>query len=149
QTWQSLRIPIAASISHSARVLVQLPRLNIHDPNSDIWAWLNAEVRIRERGVATHGIKYVTNETVNNVPKEVKERKAKTGLFDKHYYMNVALGGQGYWNKFSGQRITADGHHGHLYFCHCPATPEKVGGLLISTEQSAPADVILQTSNLL
>jgi hypothetical protein len=147
QTWQSQNIPIAASISHSARVLVQLPPLNNHDPNSDIWAWLNAEGSIRERGAATHGIMYVTNETVNNVPKEVKERKAKTGLRDKHYYMNVALGGQGYWNKFSGQKIAANGYHGHLYFCYKAPTAEKVGGLLISTEQSAPADVILQTSN--
>ncbi|HEY7428209.1 MAG TPA: hypothetical protein VH682_28505 [Gemmataceae bacterium] len=142
-TWQSLRIPIAAAISHSARVLVQLPRLNLQDPNSNIWGWLNSEDSIHERGAATHGIEYVKGEMVNNVPKNVKERKAKTGMRDDHYYTKVALGGSGYYNPFSGNKIDAEGQHGHLYFCYKAPTAEKVGGLLISTEQSAPADVML------
>lgn len=142
-TWQSLgNIPIAAAISHTARVLVQLPPLNPQDANSNIWAWLNQENSIHKRWVATHGIKYVTGEMVNGVPKKVKERKAKTGLFDDHYCMNVALGGQGRYNLFSGNQIEANGYHGHLYLCYTAPTAEKVGGLLIATEQSASADVM-------
>jgi hypothetical protein len=146
-TWQSLNIPIAAAISHTARVLVQLPRLNPQDANSNIWAWLNQENSIRTRGAATHGIEYVTGEMVNAVPKKVKERKALTGMRDNHYYMNVALGGQGYRNPFSGNLIDAQGQHGHLYLCYKAPTAEKVGGLLIATEQSAPADVMLPNAN--
>jgi hypothetical protein len=179
ETWQSQDIPIAAALSHSARVLVQLPKLPDpktkrnpwEAPPADIWGFLNdgSDGAIQKRGVATHTIKRdkdeVVNgvhrcEMVNNVPKCVREDKAKLGAYGdrnpftgkqswgvEHYGMNIALGGDGNRNPFSGNVINARGQHGHLYFCYKEPTVGEVGGLLISAEQSSPADTFLGDDN--
>jgi hypothetical protein len=146
--WQSLEpsIPIAAAISHSARVLVQLPSPSQRGMYGRIWQWLNEEGSIQPRSAATHDIGRLKNpESVNGIPKYVEELKpnvfqVRNGI---HYYMNVALGGNNQTNPFSGNRIDAGGEHGHMYFCYVPATANENGGLLIATEQSAAADTML------
>jgi hypothetical protein len=58
-----------------------------------------------------------------------------------HHCINLALGGVGQTNPFSGKAITnTDGRHGHLYFGYRPSTDHTHGGLLVATEQSAPID---------
>jgi hypothetical protein len=55
-----------------------------------------------------------------------------------HYGINLALGGAGNHNFFSGNTISGNGEHGHLYVhCHHPQGGQH-GGLLLGIEQSAP-----------
>jgi hypothetical protein len=144
--WHTGNIPIASAVSHTARVVVQLPLHNPHDPNADIWGWLNTTAgAIQARGNATHNFQPYDNsphpEMVNGRPRRIKERKSK-GFTGDHFYMNVALGGAGNRHPYSRNVIAADGHHGHLYFCYQAPTAAQFGGLLIAVEQSASADAV-------
>jgi hypothetical protein len=143
--WHNGNIPIASAISHTARVVVQLPMLS-DDDNANIWGWLNSTGGIQSRKAATHHFQYDTSrnpETVNHRPRRIKERKT-WGFTGDHFYMNVALGGDGNRHPYSQKEIRADGHHGHLYLCYQAPTATRFGGLLIGVEQSASADAVAE-----
>ena len=60
----------------------------------------------------------------------------------RHYGLNVALGGTGNINPFSGNRIIANGNHGHFYvfFKRPHSDRSKFAGLLLGCEGSCPID---------
>ena len=72
------------------------------------------------------------------------EEKAKlaSNVFDsmagRHYYKNVALGGVGNINPFSGVEIDANGAHGHLYVNYRAPQYKRFGSILLGVEGSAP-----------
>jgi hypothetical protein len=56
----------------------------------------------------------------------------------RHYYKNVALGGVGNINPFSGVEIDANGAHGHLYVNYRAPQYKRFGSILLGVEGSAP-----------
>ena len=72
------------------------------------------------------------------------EEKAKLAsnvldsMAGRHYYKNVALGGVGNINPFSGVEIDANGAHGHLYVNYRAPQYKRFGSILLGVEGSAP-----------
>ena len=132
------RIPICSAISHTARVLVQLPETD----NGEFWNWLWGDEEPRRRLAGTHGIARLDQaETIGNLAtKQVQELKSNRNV--KHYGVNIPLGGCGNHNLISGRRIDhQSGGHGHLYIAYTGSGPQfSPKALLIGAEQSAPFD---------
>ncbi len=61
----------------------------------------------------------------------------RDSMMGRHHYKNLALGGIGNLNPFSGMKITKDGSHGHLYMNY-RAPGRAPGCLLLGVEGSAP-----------
>ena len=147
--WTNQRIPICASISHGARVLIWLPE---NDTNQEFWRWLWAGHAAVSRAAATHGVVPVEGQIEdvyppNRVMKGVKEVKGNKNV--THYGVNLALGGSGNLNPISGKKISDNGKHGHLYIAYFTSvsrgvfkSAQPVGrrAILVGTEQSAPWD---------
>jgi hypothetical protein len=62
----------------------------------------------------------------------------RDGMMGRHFYKNVALGGVGNINPFSGVTIDKEGGHGHLYVNYRAPTYQHFGCLLAGVEGSAP-----------
>ncbi|GEM_PF-4766251 len=136
QPWALDQIPICSAISHTARVMVWLPPGN---GAAELWNWLWAGHAPQRRGFATHGVEAVpTSEIYPEVNKGCKENKSKNPC--NHYFLNLVLGGLGNINPVSGNLIEDTGQHGHLYLAFSKRRINNRSVLLISTEQSAPAD---------
>jgi hypothetical protein len=56
----------------------------------------------------------------------------------RHFYKNVALGGVGNINPYSGVEIDANGAHGHLYVNYRAPQYKRFGSILLGVEGSAP-----------
>lgn len=167
--WNTTNMPISAVLSHGGRILIQISYHNNCWPL--LWGKNNEadaeeEAKPYRRKAATHGIGQMKSLNVinvngyhckkgimelkggiktlfKNVPaiSETKGRMA-AGVPGKHYGINVAIGGTRNYNPFSGNRISANGAHGHLYVFYAPPpTTSKHGGLLIGLEDSAAPDV--------
>jgi hypothetical protein len=136
-TWRTKGGPVASVISHTARVVVQLPQGQAKE--REFWTWLWNGNNAQARAAATHGV-----EAIRSVPlipglrKLVKENKS--GGSCDHYGINIALGGEGNTNPVSGNRIYPNGEHGHLYLALSKQRYSQRKILLIATEQSAPVD---------
>ena len=138
------RIPICSAISHTARVLIQLPHSDYGKPRGEtFWGWLWGNEEPRTRMAATHGIEPLTRaETIGSLAtKKVKELKKNRNV--RHFGVNLALGGCGNHNIISGNRIDhQSGHHGHLYLGYYSDENRRQvpRAILIGAEQSAPND---------
>ncbi len=131
------RIPICSAISHTARVLIQLPE----DDTGEFWRWLWGDESPRKRAAATHGIdKLLQVESINKLLfKNVEELKKNRNV--KHYGVNIALGGSGNHNIISGNRIDGKGNHGHLYIAYTGERQDwRHKAILLGAEQSTPFD---------
>jgi len=130
------RIPICSAISHTARVLIQLP-----DGSDGFWNWLWGGETPRTRWAASHGVdgcnRVVLNQT-RGITKSVVELKKSRNV--KHFGVNIALGGAGSFNVVSGREIRDDGEHGHLYMAYTTHAINGRKALLVGAEQSAPLD---------
>jgi putative RNase toxin 11 of polymorphic toxin system len=62
----------------------------------------------------------------------------RDAMMGRHYYKNVALGGVGNFNPFSGVKIDKDGSHGHLYVNYRSPQYKRFGCILLGVEGSAP-----------
>lgn len=171
--WHTTNMPISAVLSHGGRILIQIS--HHHNCWPLLWgvdneAAAETESRPYKRKAATHGIGLMKSFNVINVngyycKKKIMELKGgiKTlfknvpainatkgrmaaGISGTHYGINVAMGGTGNRNPFSGNVISANGAHGHLYVFYAPPTTSKYGGLLIGLEDSAAPDVGPQTT---
>lgn len=149
-TWRSFNWPLAMALSHGGRVLVQLPRLaNMPGmTHLNFWTWLWDYRTPRARAAATHGIDRGTD-PAEALPggfvlhmKEVGGKLAafKTSKGGNHYGIEIALGGAGNANPFSGKAVAPNGASGHLYLYYLPPEANQYGGLLIGCEGSAPPD---------
>jgi len=142
KTWHDANIPIAACLSHGGRVVVQLDRTSYH-PNEP-WEWLWGDNHTAEkRGAATHGFEFGDfGKMPDGRPKRVREVKTFLGMggVGSHFGVNFCGGGLGYLNPISGNRIVADGRHGHLYICYVAPTPETDGAIMFGAEDTAPFD---------
>ncbi len=146
QRWSA---PIATALSHGGRIIIQLPKA-ASSKDSDKhkfwnWFWKNPE----SRGAATHSLTQRTTplDLRDHRKLHLKEGIGNVGGFMKtarnrgmHFGMNVALGGEGNTNPWSGNTIAADGQHGHLYILYYEPTKTEPGGLLVGCEGSAPTD---------
>jgi len=56
----------------------------------------------------------------------------------RHHYKNLALGGAGNMNPFSGVTVDKNGGHGHLYVNYRAPQYKRFGCLLLGVEGSAP-----------
>jgi hypothetical protein len=151
QPWAGQRIPICASISHGARVLIWLPE---NDQNEAFWRWLWGTQEPQSRGAATHGVAPVEGPVTdisspNRVMKGVRETKGNiAGMKVKHFGVNLALGGSGNLNPITGKEISENGKHGHLYIAYFTQVRKLLGhnqavaryAILVGTEQSSPFD---------
>ena len=149
-TWRSIQWPLALAISHGGRVMVQLP-MSHNMPNADadyFWDWLWGGANKRPRAAATHGINRHDDPNVA-LPggrflhmKEVGGKNAsfKSSAGGEHFGVEIALGGAGNVNPYSGKAIAPNGASGHLYLFYLPPTTTKFGGILIGCEGSSPPD---------
>lgn len=135
--WSYKGGPVASVISHTARVLVQIPP---GSKGGEFWAWLWGDGRLQGRKAASHGIASCGTQILRGNRKFTKETKERTGSSCRHYGINLALGGEGNTNPVSGNRIYPNGEHGHLYFALSKKSFQGRKAILIATEQSAPMD---------
>ncbi|MDB5919345.1 MAG: hypothetical protein JWR40_3579 [Massilia sp.] len=111
------------------------------------WSWFSGG-DVHDRGLATHS---TVAQDWGNAPRLgfqralwFTEEKAgmgsnvRDGLMGRHHYKNLALGGIGQRNPFSGVKIEKDGSHGHLYINYRPPGYKSFGCLLLGVEGSAP-----------
>ena len=104
------RGPVASVISHTARVLVALPR-----DYQAFWNWLWDGQTPQTRFAATHGVEVCPRSSVGH-GKTKFAKENKSGDTCDHFGINLSLGGEGNKNPASGNLIVPDGTHGHLYF---------------------------------
>jgi len=62
----------------------------------------------------------------------------RDGMMGRHFYKNLALGGVGNVNPFSGVTIDKEGGHGHLYVNYRAPQHSRHGCMLVGAEGSAP-----------
>jgi hypothetical protein len=115
-----------------------------------LWSWLtNGDMH--DRGLATHSTVQQDWADVDALPGLRGNRKlwfseekagaasnVRDGLMGRHHYKNVALGGVGNINSFSGVKIEKDGAHGHLYVNYRAPQYKRFGCVLLGVEGSAP-----------
>jgi Novel toxin 11 len=136
RAWHGTGWPIAAALSHSARVLIQL------EPGAagqELWAWLWCDQNPQTRSAATHGLDLLANPLplMNGRARYFDETKKSSVA---QHGVNIALGGYDNTNPHSETRITDNGEHGHLYLGYRQPTGTNPGAILVGCEPSAPAD---------
>jgi hypothetical protein len=150
-SWSSTRWPIAMALSHGGRIIIQLPKVTPKiNAGALFWNWLWADCKKESRFTATHGISrdFVAQDIGFGRLKRVQEVKGTfVGIRGKaawghHFGVEMALGGSGLLNPYSGRRIAPDGKNGHLYLHYVEATADQYGALMLGCETSSPADRI-------
>lgn len=112
-----------------------------------VWKFYKGE-NLHQRHAATHNTHYngfdgediiLNRKLWFSEQKAAFKRNYADSFLGRHYFKNVALGGKGNINPFSGVKIAANGEHGHLYVNYQAPTFLKPGCILVGCEGSAPA----------
>ena len=140
--WVNEDIPIVSTISHTARVTIQLGTTG--SESDGFWDWLWGGHEPVTRMAATHGVRELpARETIRisnrTYYKYLEEISGNHGGVN-HFGVNIALGGDGYVNPVSGKVIRGNGKHGHFYLAYRAPTAHVHGVVLMATEQSSPLD---------
>ncbi|MEZ4524476.1 MAG: hypothetical protein R2941_00960 [Desulfobacterales bacterium] len=145
--WVKSGIPIASVLSHGGRFVIQLPKAT-KEEDDDFFNWLgggtdqNNIILKNQRLAATHGIDPLTYAQMKPMIlgriHRINEGKKDHG--EKHYGINISLGGQGNIHPVSTNKIMNNGEHGHIYVYYLRPTFDTYGGLLIGCEGSAGID---------
>ncbi|HEY7191074.1 MAG TPA: hypothetical protein VH436_31195 [Vicinamibacterales bacterium] len=150
-TWLSLNQPIAVALSHGGRILVEIPS----GTENGFFDWLTNQGRaVVPRVAATHNVskcgtpealpekRYRYHDEIGGFSGKVHGLRSalKVGR-GSHFGFNLALGGAGNRNPWSGRQISANGGAGHLYLYYLAPTASDHGAMLIGCESSAPSDV--------
>lgn len=143
--WADSGLPLAGVLARGGRFTIQIPA----GTGDKFFNWIQGTDKIIEnnqRGGATHNIKAIKEFSKhkhighNRFLRIDEGHGATAGLGHVHYGVNVGMGGVGNFNPISGNRIAADGEHGHIYVFYLPPTDLLAGGLLMGIEGSAPVD---------
>jgi hypothetical protein len=136
--WNGSGVPVAAALSHGGRVLIQLPR----NKAEQFWSWLwgGLDPARNHRMAATHGVMFdpQPQKMPSGADKWITE--TKSGQSNCHYGVNIAMGGTSYRNPYSGNVISDDGTHGHLYIYYENKPRFPYSALMVAVEDSAPVD---------
>ena len=148
--YRDLNIPLAVVLSHGGRIMVQIPRVENKANRDDFFNWLNQGGALTRRKGATHAVENFSEYrlTLSNGRKLYIKETGGKGAFVRakiskgayHYGFNISMGGFGMINPLSGNFISNDGQHGHLYVHYQRPRTNKNGALLIGCEGSAPID---------
>jgi hypothetical protein len=156
-TWEDgepNNLPVGSFLSHGGRLIIQLPVRTAYDnAGQAFFDWLTAEVSAANllitRSAATHALA----DRTPAIPllgtrkyRMTEKRGMATGLrgFFKnvaehnHFGVDVALGGAGNTNPFSGKMILPNGEHGHLYIYFNAKDVGQCAGIMVGCENSAP-----------
>jgi phosphatidylserine/phosphatidylglycerophosphate/cardiolipin synthase-like enzyme len=141
--WMETGTPLPSAISHGGRILIQLPKSDVKGA-ATFWEWMLAGVKPSKGGLATHGVDYAKKpyeRLYSDRYKYLKETHghlvAVTNL-GHHYRLNIAMGGKGWWNPWTGKKISDNGEHGHLYMYYWKPTSKHYGAIMLSLESEAP-----------
>ena len=151
----SIGWPIACTLSHGGRILIQLPRAfpGCTGPDHSYWNWLTCDAKVLMPRVGTHstGNRKQPMPMVLDRVKVVDELKsvgfgisqgirklAESEVGPRSFGMNIALGGAGNTSPSTNMIISDNGDHGHVYFCYRPPLQNKYGAILIGVEGEAP-----------
>ena len=153
-TYGGQRGPVTSVISHGARIIVQLPKAPLSGPATDntFFTWLMGGMTALAgmgKKFASHTInqasppeklfgarkKYITEKKVGLKEKNMHHHVRNYG---RHHRYNLPIGGSGNTNPWSGNRIGANGQHGHLYVYYQAPTHHTYGALMMGIESEAP-----------
>lgn len=146
-------IPLGSILAHGGRMLIQLPmRLAHDDAGTDFFNWLTLEARaagtLLDRTAATHALSHRSPSIPFHGVRRFRiaeERGKLTGIRASiktkrgernHFGVNLPLFGDGNTNWFSGNRVDANGGHGHLYIYFNPKDVGQCGGIMVGGENS-------------
>lgn len=143
--WADSGLPLAGVLARGGRFTIQIPA----GTGDTFFNWLQGSDKIIEKNTrsnATHNIKPIEEvekhkHIGHNRFLRINEGHGTfAGAGKTHYGVNVGMGGVGNFNPISGNKIAADGEHGHIYIFYKAPSAELHGGLLIGIEGSAPVD---------
>ena len=157
KTWASTDIPVASALSHGNRMIIQLPKASrtLNGKDHTFWNWLRAGVKPLPglgQKFGSHGIDTsATPEAIGlGRKKYIKEKHGGNPIgkgviavseAGNHYRFNIPLGGEGNYNPWTGNQITSDGRHGHLYVYYCSPSATHYGAVMIGCESEGPGVV--------
>jgi len=140
--WLETGTPLASTLSHGGRILIQLPTAKVKGA-SKFWDWMLSGARVDSGGIATHGVakeskpyEYIYGDRFKYL-KETHGKKTAVKHIGHHKRLNIALGGTGHINPWTRNRIADNGEHGHLYMYYRKPTSTTCGAIMLSLESEA------------
>ena len=142
-------VPVAAALSHGGRVEIRIPALKPGEDPDAFFRHIFGDDGGKTAGLFTRpaGTHYVeigpnTAGGAGKFEEQLGNGAALKSALDKdwkHYGLDVPVGGTGNVDG-AGNRISADGKHGHLYIGYKPPSEGRDGVLLVGAETERPGE---------